>query len=150
MLDGMVRLIYKKILPHVIGDGKHAVFELAYTKYKSDISELEITADLSALPAAGERVNLGWKHNLGQGSEAVSVEDDVIIKQLTELSVRASDALMIKFASVDIIETPEGLMILEINSGIMMESFALSCENNYKTAKKIYSDAVESYFSCKQ
>lgn len=150
MLDGIVRLIYKKILPHVIGDGKHAVFELAYRKYKSNISELEIAADLSAFPAAGERVNLGWKHNLGQGSEAVAVEDTAVIKQLSELAARAVEALKIKFASVDIIETPEERMILEINSGIMMENFALSCENNYKTAKMIYSEAVESYFNQQQ
>ncbi|MHB1151578.1 MAG: ATP-grasp domain-containing protein [Eubacteriales bacterium] len=147
ILNGMARIIYKKILPHVIGDGRHAVFELAYQKYKSNISELEITADLSARPITGERVNLGWKHNLGQGSEAVIMKDPAAIKQLSELAARASDALKINFASVDIIETPEKLMILEINSGIMMENFALSCEDNYTAAKKIYSDAVESYFN---
>ncbi len=147
ILNGAVRLIYKKILPHVIGDGKHAVFELAYRKYKSNISELEITADLSARPIAGERINLGWKHNLGQGSEAVIIKEPAIIKQLSELAARASDALKIKFASVDIIETPDKLMILEINSGIMMENFALSDDDSYNTAKKIYSDAVESYFN---
>jgi hypothetical protein len=147
ILNGLVRLIYKKVLPHVIGDGRHAVFELAFRKYKSYISELEITADLSALPLAGERVNLGWKHNLGQGSEAVIIKEAAVIKQLSELAARASDALKINFASVDIIETPEKMMILEINSGIMMENFALSGEDNYNNAKKIYSDAIESYFN---
>ena len=146
MLNGSARLIYKKILPHVIGDGEHAVFELACKKYRRDIGRLEITADLVKVPAAGEKVNIGWKHNLGQGSEAVIVEDEALSKRLSELSIRAAGALKIKFASVDIIETPEKLMILEINSGIMMENFALSGEKNYHTAKKIYYDAVESYF----
>ncbi len=147
MLNGSARLIYRKILPHVIGDGQHAVFELAFKKYGADIGALEIVAGLSSVPRAGEKADIGWKHNLGQGSEAEVVEDAALTERLAELSGRAAAALKIGFASVDIIETPEKMMILEINSGIMMENFARSGKKNYNKAKEIYSDAVESYFS---
>lgn len=147
MLNGKARLIYKKILPHITGDGQRAVYELAYQKYKTKIGQIEINANLSTVPECGERVNLGWKHNLGQGSEAVIIEEPELKERLTELSVRAASALKIKFASVDIIETSEKLMILEINSGIMMENFARSGTDQYEAAKKIYSEAIKSYFA---
>jgi glutathione synthase/RimK-type ligase-like ATP-grasp enzyme len=147
MLDGNVRLIYKKIRPYVTGDGKHTNFELAFDKFNSSMRDLEITADLSAVPAAGEKVNLGWKHNLGQGSKAAAVEDAELKSRLGSLAARASEALKIKFASVDIIETAAGFMILEINSGIMMENFAASGKENFNTSKTIYSDAINLYFN---
>jgi glutathione synthase/RimK-type ligase-like ATP-grasp enzyme len=147
ILDGNVRLIYKKIRPFVIGDGKRMIFELAFDKYSLSMSNLEITADLSALPAAGEKINLGWKHNLGQGSKAAAVEDTELKRRLTALAARAAGALKIKFASVDIIETAAELMILEINSGIMMENFAALSKENYNTSKNIYSDAINLYFN---
>ena len=146
ILNGRPRLIYKKVLPYVIGDGKHALFELAYRKYGADIDKIEITAALSAVPAAGDRVNIGWKHNLGQGSEAAVIEDPAVILRLSDFSTRAAGALRLNFASVDIIETAAETMVLEINSGIMMESFSSSSEKNYTTAKTIYTEAIESYF----
>ncbi|MDD4774606.1 MAG: hypothetical protein PHZ09_13545 [Eubacteriales bacterium] len=146
MLSGKPRLIYKKVLPHVIGDGKHALFELAYRKYGADIDKIEITAALSAVPAAGDRVNIGWKHNLGQGSEAAVIGDPDVIRRLSDLSVRAAGALRLNFASIDIIETAAETMVLEINSGIMMENFSSSSAGNYIAAKAIYAEAIESYF----
>lgn len=146
MLDGNVRLIYKKIRPFVTGDGKHTTFELAFDKYNSSMCSLDIIADLSAIPVSGEKVNLGWKHNLGQGSKAAVVEDAELQSRLAALAVHATEVLNIKFASVDIIETASGMMILEINSGIMMENFAASSKENYNTSKTIYSDAITSYF----
>lgn len=147
MLDGNVRLIYKKIRPYVTGDGKRTTFELAFDKYNSSMCSLDITADLSAIPISGEKVNLGWKHNLGQGSKAIIVEDTGLRSRLASLAVHATEVLNIKFASVDIIETAAGLMILEINSGIMMENFAASSKENYNTSKTIYSDAITLYFN---
>jgi glutathione synthase/RimK-type ligase-like ATP-grasp enzyme len=146
MLGGDARLIYKKIRPHVTGDGKKAVYELAFEKFGASVAGLDITADLAAVPSAGEKVTLCWKHNLGQGSKAVPVYDNELCALLESIAVRAVRALDIKFASVDIIQTDGEYIILEINSGIMMENFAVSGDENYRTAKEIYRDAVNYYF----
>jgi hypothetical protein len=37
-------------------------------------------------------------------------------------------------------------MVLEINSGVMMESFAARSPENYAAAKAIYARAVEGWF----
>jgi len=152
ILCGEVRLIYNKIRPYVTGDGGKTVFELMAQKFGPSASQIEVTAELDAVPPDGQRFNLGWKHNLGRGSVSAPVADADLLEKLSRLAAEAAQALKIKFASVDIIQTTadeeveERYMVLEINSGIMMEKFAASGRDNYLAAKKIYSDAVELYF----
>ena len=52
-----------------------------------------------------------------------------------------------RFASVDVVETAEGLKVLEINSGVMMENFAGQDEESRSIAKEIYRDAVRKMMS---
>ena len=48
----------------------------------------------------------------------------------------------VRFASIDIVSTNEGLKVLEINSGVMMENFAGESPQNYRKAREIYRDAI--------
>jgi glutathione synthase/RimK-type ligase-like ATP-grasp enzyme len=54
--------------------------------------------------------------------------------------------LNIGFASIDIIETGGQQLILEVNSGVMMEHFAHSLPDGYARAKAIYARAVALMF----
>lgn len=90
----------------------------------------------------GTKKYLEWRHNLGLGALAVRVTDPEILEKVEELAVRAAEAVDMNFASVDVIDTEEGLRVLEINAGVMMEHFAGQDEESYETAKAIYRKAL--------
>lgn len=90
----------------------------------------------------GTKKYLEWRHNLGLGAVAVRVTDPEILEKVEELAVRAAEAVDMNFASVDVIDTEEGLRVLEINAGVMMEHFAGQDEGSYETAKAIYRKAL--------
>lgn len=90
----------------------------------------------------GTKKYLEWRHNLGLGAVAVRVTDPEILRKVEELAVRAAEAVDMNFASVDVIDTEEGLRVLEINAGVMMEHFAGQDEESYETAKAIYRKAL--------
>ncbi len=147
MLAGKPKLIYKKIRPCVYGDGKSDIFTLSYNKYGSAVSEAEFSVPLYDIPEKGKLVYLNWKHNLGRGASAEEITDKILIDSLSALAVSAVNLLHINFCSVDIVMTSGKLLILEINSGVMMENFSSFNEVCYDKAKNIYREAINNYFS---
>ncbi len=107
-----------------------------------DISSIKNDVLLSILPC-GEKYNIGWKSNLGKGAFPKILRDSDKKASLMKLAIDATRALSIQFASVDIIETDSGLMVLEVNSGIMMERFIQAADENYNIAKEIYKHAIK-------
>jgi len=63
------------------------------------------------------------------------------------MASEAFHALNLRFASIDIIEANGEFKVLEINSGIMMEYFSETSEENYKLAKGIYTEASKAMFA---
>lgn len=144
---GEPMLVYRKIRPSVTGDGKKRLYELILDKFGGFPDNTDESLDLSCIPQEGECVNINWKHNLGQGAVAEPLDKNSdIYRRVTEIAVSAAKCVNVNFASVDTIETPDGLMILEINSGIMMENFAVTGDDAYAMAKSIYTKAVKLYF----
>ncbi|MBQ3967404.1 MAG: hypothetical protein II688_01795 [Lachnospiraceae bacterium] len=90
---------------------------------------------------AKQRVD-SWKHNLGQGSIPIIMDENSAPCMIKDLARKAVDLFGLRFASVDIIETKEGCMILEINGGVMMENIAGTNGDLYEKAKGIYRDAI--------
>jgi ribosomal protein S6--L-glutamate ligase len=85
-----------------------------------------------------------WRFNLGQGAVAKVIYDENEKEGLIGMALEAAKALTVEFASVDIIQTKDGeRLVLEVNSGVMMENFSRLSEENYEIAKQIYSQAVE-------
>ncbi|HEY9840536.1 MAG TPA: hypothetical protein V6D23_08790 [Candidatus Obscuribacterales bacterium] len=130
-------LIYRKERPFVTGDGQRRLFELVYDKYARLPAE---SADV--IPLAGATIELNWKHNLAQGAKARIVQDLELAAFLQDLALQAARALGIRLAAVDIVETPDGPAVLEVNSGIMMESFARQGEREYALARDFYRQVV--------
>lgn len=100
----------------------------------------------SFLNEKGEKEYKTWKHNLGQGATGIPVTESSVLKMLHPLAKKAASTLDIDFASVDIIDTEEGLMVLEVNAGVMMEHFSGQNEECYKKAKEIYRKAIRFAF----
>ncbi len=156
VLDGEIRLVYRKRRPQLCGDGINTVAGLilkyryqgnegdenreihGYADLETDLSREE----LSRIPAKGERVILNWRHNLGQGARADILESGPLKDEIAVIVRRVYEEIGVRFASVDIVETCEGLKVLEINSGVMMENFAGQNASAYSLAKAIYRDAI--------
>ena len=153
ILNGKAKLVYSKIRPHLIGDGNSTLLEL-YTK---KIKEKEISpealkysrnADYNQILQKDEIYPLHWKHNLGQGATAEIVTDTALLETLCTLADRTANALQISFASIDIIKTKSSFLVLEVNSGVMMEYLSGESIEYRSIAKEIYKEAILYKFSC--
>ena len=157
LLNGEKKLVYSKRRPYVVGDGKNSVGTLLQTESADSCGKRTdgVCGDgregriegLSAavwntVPKKGEAFYLSWKHNLGCGASAVLEEPDADTEQIGEILSVLSERMGLKFASVDLIRCKEGVKVLEINSGVMMEYFSGQDENTYRIAKEIYREAV--------
>jgi len=146
ILDGVVKLVFSKEIPYIRGDGCSSLAELIAKSGSQSLPARTESIDLGQVLADGEVWKYSWKHNLAHGAVAHIVSDKALVEELSELAAKASDALNIRFASVDIVRTVDGYRILEINSGVMMEHFASSSDENYAKAKSIYKEAVDLMF----
>ncbi|MGI6107893.1 MAG: ATP-grasp domain-containing protein [Lachnospiraceae bacterium] len=145
MLDGEIRLAFRKIRPSVTGDGKSTLGELIgreICRQRFPGLTLPDADKMKKVPAAGEQILLSWKHNLGQGAEPRRILREELDPRVKALAVSASGALSVRFASVDIIRSEAGYEVLEVNSGVMMEHFASHSPEYRAAAKEIYRDAV--------
>ena len=150
LLDMQPMLIFRKIRPFVFGNGVDNLMKLVVNKYGEDFTGFDKNIDYTIVPKANEKINLLWKHNLCGGASPEVVVDEIIKARLMEVATATAKVLKAHFVSVDIVDTMEGLKVLEINSGVCMENFSLSSNSNYKKAKEIYRKAIESYFTKKR
>lgn len=150
VLDGKIKFIYFKQRPYVIGDGIHSVksliFEYLSKEDDNSFNVKLIDEDLTRILKKGERFELNWKHNLGQGAKAIILQDQDIADKIKSIVSMVVDKVNIRFASIDVAECNNEYRILEINSGVMMENFSQQDDNSYKIAKEIYRDAVLKMF----
>jgi glutathione synthase/RimK-type ligase-like ATP-grasp enzyme len=130
LIDDHPLVVYSKDRPSIVGDGKHSLLELALaatpaerrsTVLSSMFGDLDRAA-LDAVPPPGRRQVLGWRHNLDAGARPIILEQGDVRKACVEIAIQAARAIGIRFASVDVVQVDGALKILEINSGVMMES----------------------------
>ena len=154
ILDGEVELVYAKNTPFVIGDGQSTIHTLLLqymeeNKCFIDPSSID-SKRLSSVLSEGDHYRIGWKSNLSKGAIPQIVSEGEKKTKLMQLAKMSVQALAIRFASVDIIETEHEFRILEVNSGIMMEGFVRADQTaHYPIAKHIYQKAVSRLFAPK-
>jgi len=154
ILHGRVEFAYRKERPALRGNGRSQVRELlaAWITSQPDLSALpriaaEITAlpkeELDRTPPIDELVELNWRHNLGQGAAPTLLDcGHGRANEIVELALSAVKALNINLASVDVVDSGGTLKVLEINCGIMMESFARIGPKNLAIAKQFYDTII--------
>lgn len=146
VLKGEVQFLYRKLRPVVTGDGIHTVQQLASKINLQPDTGIEQSV-LQTIPGIGEQVYLNWRHNLGQGSKAELLSaDDPAWQSAISLATHAVKALSVNVASVDVIQTTSGWKVLEVNSGIMMESLAGSHPAGRELARQFYGKILEQVF----
>lgn len=143
-------VIYNKRRPYVVGDGKQTVGQLIQlSKFNKDI-EISEKLDLDKVLKNGEEETIAWKHNLGQGSLPELIKDKELIKKLATFAISSANKLDLHFASVDIVrDVEDNFMILEINSGVMMENFSSINKSFYEMSLHIYEKAINDYLGVK-
>lgn len=157
MLDGECQLAYNKLRPQLAGDGasnlrslvERALLTEQLTQAQAAEALEQHQGQLDNIPAAGEQITVGWKHNLSAGASPEQLPAGPLLDELLGLAQAAQRALSIRFASIDIVEVDGTLKVLEVNSGIMMEHFARHLPENRATAKAIYARAVEKMFAAR-
>lgn len=142
--------IYKKVRPILTGDGVHTVRELLidfnkeYFSKEENLKNENVHADY--VPKLGEIVEYEWRFNLSKGAKMTDVDEDE--KDLLMNIVRKIvEVIGVKFVSIDIVKlTDNQYMVMEINSGVMMENLIKLKENGEEIAKELYREAIDLMF----
>lgn len=146
ILDGNVEFFYGKKRPIVYGDGIQTIKELLCDfnyNYFVNIND----SDLNRVLGKDEKYVYSWQHNLSRGSIPFEEKNEVLKDNIQSLALKAFNLLNLRFASVDIIELESGeILILEINSGVMIDKYAKCMKNGEDDCKKIYSKAIDLMF----
>lgn len=142
--------IYKKIKPTITGDGIHTVRELLidfnreYFSKEENLKNENVSADY--IPASGEIIEYEWRFNLSKGAKIDSV-DDKEKETLMNIVKKIVEVIGVKFVSIDIVKlTNQQYMVMEINSGVMMENLIKLQENGEQIAKDLYGEAIDLMF----
>ena len=89
----------------------------------------------------GEIYEYDWKFNLSNGAIATFDIDVNIKEKIKKIAKEIIDKLELKFVSIDIIETDKELLVLEINSGVMMENL-INVIDDTTIIENIYEKAI--------
>jgi len=159
VLQGECEAAYTKVRPTVTGDGRRTVLELladqiTRTGMTRECGRLLANLDadsasvLREVPASGEVRLLNWRHNLGQGATLSLIEPRPQDPRAL-LAAAAATALNLRFGSVDIVTVGGKPMVLEVNSGVMMEALATT-PGGGELAARVYDRAVGLMFDTQE
>ena len=88
-----------------------------------------------------------WKHNLSGGATPDLVPKGSLYRQIEELAIKTGQALNIRFATIDILDTIDsGMMVLEVNQGVTTTIFSESVPGGKQIAEDIYRAALLAMF----
>ncbi len=148
LLAGEPLLVYSKERPAVVGDGQSSLGALVLSQRgPAGLEGAEIQpGGWSRVPAAGEVIRLRWRHNLGAGATPSDLAAGPENEAVTALARQAAQTLGIELASVDLVAAAGELRVLELNSGIMLESYARHSVAGARRARDIYGKILRHIF----
>ena len=150
LLNNEIKIIYEKINPVVIGNGKDKLIDLLKEfniNYFSNKNNLKKKINYNKILKNNEEFIYDFKFNLSKGS---IINEDILKETKTIVSKMAKDVskkINLGFGSIDIIKTIDNkYYVLEINSGVMIENYIKLTSDGVKKAKKVYEEAVLEMF----
>ncbi len=85
--------------------------------------------------------------NLSKSATAHTIEDHATEPAVLELATKAASALGIRFANIDVVRTiDDTYMVLEVNSGVMLEHYAHQGNSEKEHIYEVYERAVHTLF----
>lgn len=147
ILNDKVELVYGKKRPIVVGNGKSTIYELLCNFNIEYFKSINNSEDLNSVLDKNEQYEYNWQFNLSKGAMPFLMTDDVKEEKIKEMAKRIASILGLSFASIDIIELQDGeFLLLEVNSGVMMDKVSKILPEGDILAKNIYSKAIEEMF----
>ncbi len=146
VIDGEVELIYKKVKPVVIGNGKDTIRTLLIDFNNHFFMDKLNDKEYDRVLDKDEVYEYDWRFNLSRGASASLDISNEIKEELLNIKNQICSSLNIGFASIDIIETDNELRVLEINSGVMTENIIEIIDNGKEIVRNIYSKAIDKMF----
>jgi len=149
ILNGIVKLIHKKIIPELTGDDSKTILQLLVDQFDiipnaviQYINKSELKWNY--IPKNNEKVKINWKHNLSEGADIDMNINEDLKRKISKIALKVAEVLGMKFTSIDIVENMNNeLLVIEVNSGVTLANFALKGEKEYVIVKNIYKEAVE-------
>lgn len=144
VLDGVVKLIFEKIRPTVIGDGVSTIKELLLKLNPWYFENIALDS-YNYILKKDEVFNYDWRFNLSKGATAKLVENKNLYKKLENLALQITNSLNARFVSVDIINCQNNLYLLEINSRVCINKVCHFIKDD-NLIKNIYKEAILKMF----
>ena len=115
--------------------GSH--MSLAISPYLDIDDEVRVVLlDKDALAVYSKNRDKDWRHNLEFGARPVLLEQGEAREAPVAIAIEAAKAIDIRFSSIDVVRVGGRWQVLEINSGVMME-----------TLGKLYPELVYAIYS---
>ncbi len=89
----------------------------------------------------------GWQHNLSKGGTTFDITDEKVIAELHDLAVSAMTTVGAYLGAVDIVHTPDGLKIIEINGGISLEKVSHLLHDGALRCTAVYRSIIKDLFT---
>ncbi len=148
VLNNKVKVMYKKILPEVLGDGYSTIRELLL-KFNYEYFKNIDDKSLDVILKKDEKFCYDWKFNLSLGSVASFDISSGDKKNILDIVSKITNNIDIGFCSIDIVKSDTSFLVMEINSGVMMKYLISEKDSGYSIAKDIYTEAILSMFDVK-
>ncbi len=146
VLDGVVKLVFKKERLFVIGDGHKSKKELLMLKNPNYFQNIILDSSYEEILPKGEKFIYDWHFNLSKGATASLVSDKKLKNKLENIAIRATKKIGATFVTVDIIDCHDKLYLMEINSKVCINKVCNFIDKDYKIAKNIYKEAILKMF----
>lgn len=150
LLNNEIKIMYGKINPVVIGNGKDKLidllkdFNINYFGYKTNLKK---NINYNKFLKKDEKFIYDFKYNLSKGSIITEDIDKETKSIISKMAKDVSKKINLGFGSIDIIKTNDDkYYVLEINSGVMIENYIKLTSDGFKKAKKVYEEAVLEMF----
>ena len=131
-------------LDHAVSEVFASHLGLALSPYVEIAEEVRVIL-LDGAPLAVYRKERGadWRHNLDFGARPVMLDHGAARDACVAIAIRAAAAIGIRFASLDVVRVGESWRVLEINSGVMMETLG---KQHPELVHAIYGAALDKVF----
>ena len=150
LLNNEIKIMYGKINPVVIGNGKDKLidllkdFNINYFGYKTNLKK---NINYNKVLKKDEKFIYDFKYNLSKGSIITEDIDKETKSIISKMAKDVSKKINLGFGGIDIIKTNDDkYYVLEINSGVMIENYIKLTSDGFKKAKKVYEEAVLEMF----
>lgn len=150
LLNNEIKIMYGKINPVVIGNGKDKLidllkdFNINYFGYKANLKK---NINYNKVLKKDEKFIYDFKYNLSKGSIITEDIDKETKSIISKMAKDVSKKINLGFGSIDIIKTiDDKYYVLEINSGVMIENYIKLTSDGFKKAKKVYEEAILEMF----